>query len=105
MASSAKIDSPSYFEDPINPSTFAKVFVPTGSNNGSVLVSLNESNIAGSIKSVFAGIRMDHNNQLGILVTVLFLGTVDPISSVVLLTVQQDGGVNYGQSEVFIPHP
>ena len=102
MAGSVKINDRLYFDDPNNPCTEAKAFVPTNSNNGNILVSLNESNVPGSIQSVFAGVRTNQNNQTGILVSVFFSQKVTPGTSVVLLTVQQDGGVVYGPSEPFI---
>jgi len=102
MAASVKINDKSFFDDPNNPCNVAKAFVPTNGVNNAVLVSLNNSNVAGSIKSVFASNATNQNNQTGILVTVIFSENVNPGTSIVLLTVQQDGGVNYGATETFV---
>ncbi|MDB5139770.1 MAG: hypothetical protein JWR12_1686 [Mucilaginibacter sp.] len=102
MSATVRIDNKLFFEDQYKPSTIAKAFISTNNENNHILVTLNESNVAGSIKSVFAGVRKDHNNNIGILITVIFSDSVAPSTSIVLLTVQQDGNPNYGNTEPYI---
>ena len=102
MTGSVKINNHLFFENPNGPSTVAKGFVETGSNNGSILVSLNESTVPGSVKSVFAGVRTNIDDKTGVLVTVIFSDAVDPNAAVILLTIQQDGAARYGDTIPFI---
>ena len=98
MAGSAKINSPQFFIS----ETHAIVFIRTDCNNNHVIASLNDSNVAGSIKNVFADSQTNNEGITGIVVQVLFSGPVRR-DSIVILTVQQDDAAMYGESEVFIP--
>ncbi|HEY9003663.1 MAG TPA: hypothetical protein VIM89_20060 [Mucilaginibacter sp.] len=100
MSGKARINHPELFE---NPPRVAKVFVPTGSDSDHILVSLNEEAKSGGIQTVFAGNRRNDIGVSGVLVTVIFTGNVDPNTSDIILTLQQDGAQFYGASQVFHP--
>jgi hypothetical protein len=100
MSGKARINHPEFFE---NPPRAAKVFIPTGSDSDHILVSLNEEAKSGVIQTVFAGNQRNNGGIPGVLITVIFTGNVDPNTSDIILTLQQDGAQFYGASQVFVP--
>jgi len=95
MAGTARINDPRFFVS----ATVAKAFVPTGSNSSCVLVSINQI-INGTVQNVIVSAATDKAGEAGVLITAIF-NAVDQNSVDLILTIQQDGGPNYGLTEIY----
>ncbi len=70
-------------------------FVPTGSQSGKCLITLNDATFAPSGTQVFCGARQSPTHGAGLLVTIIYTEPV-PANYGLYFTVWQDGALVYG---------